>query len=165
MGQIQNQSTVKEVRLATGLGILEVPTLIGTQVVPVINVNPKDYREINVVRRANSTTTGNVTVYTTNAIKPFYLSSINCSYAKNATADTATGEFVVTANINGSSAALFSFATLTLTAETQNSLVIFPKPIRLDLAAPIAFSGAFTVGAMSKSISITGTEVEPFENN
>jgi len=161
MPEIQNQKTIKEIRLAGGLGILETPKSLSNQVVPVFNVNPKDYRVINVIKDVASVTTGDSTVYTTPADKDFFLSSYILSTQADVTADST---FVKLQIIQDGTAKIIALMRkLTLTTFSGVVSMNLMNPIKVDRGTAITITQTFTVGASTVGAVICGYELDTFE--
>lgn len=107
-----------------------------------------------------ATTTGNITANlpTVSAGSEIYCTSITASFAKDATCDIATGRIQVRLTPDASNviADVMNFAVITLTADSQTATFSFPYPIKLKVGSTILMSGAFTVGVLSRALSITG---------
>jgi len=166
MPQVQNSSTIKEIRTAGGLSVSEgFPTSLGNQIVPVININPKDYRTTNVLFASSSTSSGNIGIGTTSTTKDTFITSIQMSMAKDATCDVASGAIYLDMTFNDVVRDFAYISILTLTAQSQTVFLQFANPVRVARGSSILIgAGAHTVGLFSKAAAVHGFEVEPFEN-
>ncbi len=111
---------------------------------------------IDILRSAGQSTTGTINIYTTPADKDFYLIGFLASYQKDAAVDTATGNFSLTATIDGASKNLMSFSFLTLTASQQTQSSNLTIPIKIDRGTSITFTGTFGAGTMRRDVSLYG---------
>lgn len=166
MPNIQNTSTIKEIRTAGGLSISEgFPTRLADSVLPVINVNPKDYRRTSLLLQERGVASGNVTVVTTHATRYTFINSITLSFVKDATCDAASTQIDVVAVVDGVTVVLIVNALLTLTAQTSALSLSFVNPIRLDRASAITIrTPTYTAGNFIRCATLSGYEVESFEN-
>jgi len=85
----------------------------------------------NIIKTANSSTTGSVTLYTTPTDKDFYLTSLQISLIKDATNDNATGTIGFSITVDGVVIVPLGLAVLTLTA--QNSNAVLPLSISIKV--------------------------------
>jgi len=166
MAQIQNTSTIKEIRTAAGLSISEgFPQQLGNQIVPVININPKDYRTSQFIRFNQSGSSGALSIATTSEKKDTFITACSMGIIKDAVADMTTGYVSIIVIIDGLERHIVSMPTLTLTAQNSFISVSFPSPIKVDRNSAITLhTQTHSVGVASKSASIVGYEVEAFEN-
>lgn len=156
-----NSKLTEELILGGRLQISDgVPSQIMHTIQPVMEVNPKLLRTVNIVRGNRLTTTGQITAYITPTDKDFYLTYISASYIKDATCDSTTGRYDVSIVIDGATNALFAFPIITTTAQTGTFSQNFVQPIKLDKNSGITFSGTFTAGACARTISIGGYTVD-----
>ena len=158
MAYIDNSETKKEMNDAIrGNSVSNIaPTKINDSVQPVININPKDYRRVNIVKRVGTA----ATVYTTPTDKDFYLVAFNIS-AGSLTAGTNTWN--LSATIDGdSSATALAYIYLEITAGTSSqdsTSQNFKYPIKIARGTNITTSGAGTFSG--RSCTIYGYTVEP----
>jgi len=166
MTQILNQSTLREIRQALSVpNSYNAPSYSSDQVIPVVNVNPKDYKESKYAT-LSKTNTGTATIYTTDLNKDTFLTSVQLSFAKDATCDAATGSVVLQAIPFGltSQTAIVSIATITLTAQSGNIFLEFNKPVKIARNTAIQIGGfSYTVGIMSRQATITYIETDVYE--
>jgi len=164
MVRINNTSVIKEIRQALGASISDgFPQDAQNVVIPVLNVNPKDYRLTNAFYSLSSVTTGAASTLT-NASRDTYITNAILTISKNATCDIATGSVSVTVVVDGQTRTIARLAVLTLTAEYENVSITFARPIKVDRNSTISVSGTYTAGLMSRGLILTGYEVEPFES-
>lgn len=131
---------------------------IGDSVIPVVQIT----RIPSIFRNATPTTSGTATIFTTPPDKDFYLSYAMFQMMKNAAADNTNVSFNVV--IDGAARTLIQFETLSLTAFTDSKAIVLNPPVLLDRNSGITMTGAFTVGAMSRSGVIAGYTVELTNN-
>lgn len=162
MATIYNSDLSKE--LVDGARIQQnrdiIPNQLAEKVVPVMEVNPKLLRRINLLVGGTSTTTGTKTIYTTLTDRETFLTGFSISFIKDVTCDSATGSYLLTAVINGTTVNLSSMAIITLTAQSSLNNYTFAHPIKLDKGTAISFTGSFTAGVCSRGFCINGYTVE-----
>jgi len=87
-----------------------------------------------------------------------YITGIHISFAKDASCDIATSSIgvILTPNQTGIAATIMALPVLTLTAERDSLYIKFANPIQILSNTAINFSGTYTAGLMSRSISVIG---------
>jgi len=161
--QIQNSSTIRELRTAAGLSISEgFPQGLANQIVPVIELNPKLFRLTNVLRDAASVSTGSTTIFTTSSDKDFFLTNVSLTTEANATADSVFTKMEVIQD--GVTRVIALIRKLSLTAHSSSLVLQFNNPLKVDRGTAITITQSFTVGASTTGGLIAGFEVEPFES-
>jgi len=161
--RIQNARTLKELEKVSGLQTLEIPTFLGAVITPVVNVNPLEFEEINIVAQNDSSSTGTVTIHTCSATKDTYLRGLFLSSAYNATADSVLTGLIATP-FNQAARELLGQTKITLTADAQSTQIMFPVPIRLKRSSLITATMTFTVGSGIMHATVFCTEREAFDN-
>lgn len=164
MAQIYNTDLIKELKDGAKAQQLRdtLPSQLAEKVVPVMEVNPKLLRTINVVNTSTSgTSAATVTVISADPNNDFYLTSINIGIIKDATCDAASG--ALTANIqtlNGATVSFASIPLLTLTAQSENLVLSLPIPLKIDKNSTIKCTvPTFTVGNCRVVMGATGYKV------
>lgn len=145
-----NTQVQQEIRdaLKLNLNVERIPN-----VVPVIEVGTKIVKNPILKYKVRSTS-GADTVYTTPTNQDVYLNYINFNFIKDATCDVADGELSVSIVQDGETK-YFYLSVLTLTAQTGNLSIPFPKGIKLDRGSNISIGGnTFTVGKLRRSCNI-----------
>jgi len=162
MAKIHNTETIKEVidggKIQTSSDV--VPTQLADKIVPVMEVNPKLLKTVNIVRYANATNPASATtIYTTPTNQDFYLTGATINSIKTATSDLSTGVFTsLQVVINGATQRLFSANGITLTAQEHNVNMVFSPPIKIDRNSVInmAAQSAPAAGTYSRTGAIYG---------
>lgn len=136
-----------------------IPDYVRQDIQPVAEV---DKPFCNIIRRGQSTTTGDINVFTTPTDKDFYIYGVTLGFSKNATCDVATGTatslFIVQ---DGISNAILSLPGITTTAERDSISISFPRPLKVDRGTSILCTGTFTAGVMARAVTIFGyTEIK-----
>jgi hypothetical protein len=120
------------------------PASIANQVVPVININPKEYLNINVISRRTSAGT----IITTNTIKDTYLMAVQLSAELNG---AGTGEARISATPRGqASSSIYAHnlrATIATDADSQSGSITFPKGILLEKGSTITLTLSVTTAS------------------
>lgn len=157
MPTIYNSDLSKELQIGASLQVSEgIPNQLAEKVVPVMEVNPKLTKTLDIVKYTNTSGTSNATIYTV-PDQEFYLKGAQLSIIKNATSDVATGSYGLLATINGVSTPILSLALLTLTAQEQSICISFINPIKVDKNTSILLaSAASTAGTMVRTGIIYG---------
>jgi hypothetical protein len=154
-----NSDTTKEIIAAFKLqSSMGVPTGVNGIIQPVVNVNPKDYRNPIILKDATVTDAGG-TVYTTRSDVDTYITGIQCSFIKDATA-TGTKAYA-TISVNNVVSVLFQVLQLTLTAQYGQEALFYRFPLKVDRGATLVLAQTgYTVGNQKLSIVVYGYTVE-----
>jgi len=146
MVQINNSFLTKE--LVDGANIQvsreQPPTQLAEKVVPVMEVNPKLLRYVNLIKESGSSTTGNTTIWTTPTDRETYITAAFLAFAADVTADSTL--YTLTCIVNGVAKALLTHRKITLTAGRDTSSISFPIPIKVDKGTNIVLTQTFTAG-------------------
>lgn len=135
-----------------------IPKLVKPDIQPVYEV----YRRVcNISRTLIKTDTGAANVLAAASDRDISITAVSLSLAKDATCNVATGAIEVTATVRGVTTALCGIAVLTTTAERDSISVSFPAPVMIDRGTAVAVSGTFTLGAMTRSITVHGYSNSP----
>lgn len=139
-------------RLFKWKGGEQVDSEVSPFIQPTIEIKPR----LSIFKTAGNTVTTALTVYTTPTDKEFFLTNLFFSYEKNAACDNV--EVYVSVQPIGTSATttIADIATLSLTASRDSQSISFETPLQLTKGTIIYLVGAFTVGAMIKTIQIQG---------
>lgn len=161
MAQIHNSNLINELRDVAKLQQLNdiIPSQLADKVVPVIDVNPKHARIVNWISdaTASNATSANFTSLPDN--KEFYLTSATLSLIKDATA-TSTLSRILLNLPDGSTKAIISIPSFTLTAQNQSLMINFNPPIFLQRGQTITVSNSTNVGNIKATGNITGYTVD-----
>jgi hypothetical protein len=151
------QELVKAARLQSSL---LVPKILNGTIVPVIELNPTLTKIDRICKHATTSTSGNITVYTTPANQDFYLTGFTLSFIKDVTCDNATGNVTLFSTIDGGAVHLAAIATITLTAQNSSINVTLKNPIKIDRSTVIGVGSSvgstFTAGVLVRAASIKG---------
>lgn len=161
MAYIDNSETKKELNDAIrGNAVSNIaPTQLANQVIPVINVNPKDYRICNINKTTVATNSTSAVIYTTPADKDFFITACSLTVIKDATSTSTLSRIKLT--IDGAEASILPITTLTLTAQDSAFSISFPNPIKIDRDSIISITNSTNVANISTRASIHGYTVEP----
>lgn len=160
MATIYNSDLTKELTKGAGLQTSKdvIPNQIAEKVVPVMEVNPKLLRVVNVHQRNTATNATSATIYTTPADRDFYLTGLTISMIKDATA-TSTSSFI-SVYINGLQNQIAHIVSLTLTPQYAAYSKDFTVPIKLDRNTAIVIGNATNVANITSSGTIQGYIVD-----
>lgn len=103
-----------------------------------------------------STTTGTLSILVADPKRDFYITNISASYVKDATCDSATGQYTIGVTNNGLAKNFLQFPIITLTAQSSRIDLALSYPLKCDRNTNITFGGAFTVGVLVRNISVIG---------
>lgn len=131
-----------------------VPTQLAEKVVPVMEVNPKLLRRVNVLKRNSAVNSTSATILAVAADRDFYLTSAFLSVIKDATSTSVSSN--ITATIDGVSSNLLSIAELTLTAQSSQSNMAYTPPIKIDSGTNISVTNSTNVANITAIAGITG---------
>jgi hypothetical protein len=161
MAYIDNSETKKEINDAIrGNAVSNIaPTQLANQVIPVIDVNPKNLRRCNIVRAGVASNAISGTIYNTPADKDFFLCSSTISLTKDATSTSTSSRMNVI--IDGATQVINRIDGFTLTAQQQTSNITFSTPIRIDRNTSITVTNTTNVANVTNGGTITGYTVEP----
>lgn len=134
------------------------PTQLAEKVVPVMEVNPKLLRRINVCRDASKTTTGATTLYTTPSNIDFFLTNLHLSWAADAANDGISAYISFIDEFGVTRYFLFQKITLTATQQTNNIALAFP--MKLARGTNIQYGGTFAAGTARFEALIAGYTVD-----
>jgi hypothetical protein len=160
MVRINNQDVMNKLAKNANIQIAQerAPNELAEKIVPTFETNPQLLKENIILGSTNKTSTGAGTIFTTDAQRETYITSIKYSYVKSATCDVATGAVAtLTCVIDGVSKSLLSLVGLTLTAEKDTVVLNFTYPLKIDKNSIVAFgSESFTAGTLMRYCSILG---------
>lgn len=165
MAQIQNSSTIKEIRRVGGLSIAEgFPTQLANQVLPIVECNPLMLPKKVLFASNGQSISGTLGILTPSSSRDTYLTGITLSIAKDASCDIATGAVRVIGTIGGVSVSLLGISCITLTAQNSTVTVQFTEPVKVDRSALISYNTTFTAGVCASWCTLNYFEIEAFEN-
>jgi len=160
MAKIYNSDLFKELKDGAKIqqAVDRIPNEIAEKVIPVMEVNPKLLRTINIIKNVYGTATGNLTVYSVPSNKDFYLVGADISAQEDAlSTNTAT---YIAATIDGAAVRILQLSKLTLTADSKNGSISFNTPIKIDRGTNITLSNSFGAGAAVKTCTIYGYVID-----
>jgi len=111
-----------------------VPQTINNNIQPVMEVNPKLLKVVNKTAVSTSTATS-ATIYTTPANQDFYLTFASLSVIKDV-GNLSTSE-TIRVRIDGATSTILSIASISGTAQTQQTQLNFSPPIKCDKSSVI----------------------------
>ena len=156
---IQNSDTLKEIRETTGANYMENKF---PSVIPVIDVNPKKTKSINIAKRGSVNTSGAaVTLYTTPTDRDFFLTNVIIAFSSDVGCD-ATGSFDLVLYPADNPSINFQVPRATLTAVTNSLDMNFQQhPIRLARGSTIILTNpGYTAGIFRTNALIMGYVIE-----
>lgn len=157
MAKIYNSDCTKGLAQNAGIqqSVEKVPNELAEKIVPTFETNPQLLKK-DVSLTNDKLTTGTLFV-TPTTTRQFYLTGFVASYVKDAVCDSATGLYQISyTSETGATAYLMNFPIITLTAQQESVSHTFKNPIKLGLTSAVGFSGTFTVGVLSRSLTIYG---------
>lgn len=158
MVQVQNASTIKEIRTAAGLSLSEgFPQQLSNQIFPVININPKDYKIAKSVDNDGTTT---YTIKAADSTKEIYLTGFFLS-AINTAATTCT-LMRLTIVIDGATKSLGTIFLVPSGANFNSMARDFKNPVKIDKNT--AVTATLDAAASNAWAGVTYFELTPFED-
>lgn len=156
MAKIYNSQLTKELteggKIQTAFD--KVPSELAEKVVPVMEVNPKLLKPVDIVRDVVRTSTGTDTLYTTPTDQDFYLTNIVFSVTGDAANDGTYNR--IQAYVGGVQRNMVSIRKTTLTAIQEVVTITFPKPVKIDKGTSITQQAAFSAGTGAMHGTIYG---------
>jgi len=152
MATVNSSSAILELREAAKLqpGAESVPNQLGKEIIPVININPKHCRVVDLVRSNFANNATSATIYTTPTDADFFLVASILSLVKDVTATSIASAINVT--IDGASRSVNYIRGITLQAQDQHVSISYPFPIKVDRNTNITVTNS----AANANISATG---------
>jgi hypothetical protein len=158
--RINNSELSQELINGSGItGLNSIPNDLGKTIVPVMEVNPRLLRKINIVKAQSRATTSAspITLYTTPARKDFYLVGVTYTITKDAACDAATTIYGFKCYVGSLQVQLYGKYHITLTAEQESIYLVFPIPIKCDRATAISLDAiSYTAGICCRNLCIMG---------
>jgi len=136
-------------------GVDSVPQYLASQVVPVVDIQPKI---TTILKSSSATLTGETTVYTTPPNKKFFLTYVDVHYTKDSTSDGTQVYCLVT--VGGLSTTLTKIRFIAGSAGTDHKSIVFSYPILIDSNTAIKVAGYFTAGTQTREMTIGGYILE-----
>jgi len=157
MVTINNQELKRAFSDSTKTQMLEQPTQVdNSKVIPIIDVTPKNHKTITFSKTATLNDATSSNVFTTDANKETYVTNVEISFAKNATA-TATSIAIV-GTYNGGTIFLTRLRGITLTANSQSISKEFHVPVKLDKNTLVQITSDTAVSTITAHAVVSGYE-------
>lgn len=162
MATIHNTELFKELKEGAKLQQLNdvVPSELAKSIVPVMEVNPKLLRRVNVVRRATASNATSAAIFTIPTDKDFYLTGCSISTIKDATSTSIRSD--INAFVDGDNTAreLLAIASITLTAQSATNSIDFSIPVKLTRGTQIVLANSTNVANIVSIGCIYGYTVD-----
>jgi len=157
MGTIYNSDMMDEIREGSRIqqNVDPIPNRFSDFVQPVMEVNPKSFRRINVVKENSRITTGSTALYTTPTDRDFFLVAGYLQAVADATADNTT-IYLLIQPIDSAEVNIIQMRKLSLTAFSEKISFCLPFPIKIKRGTTISFGTTYTVGACVINAVIMG---------
>lgn len=161
MVQIYNTDLINEIKEGVKLQQLSdiVPTRLADTVLPVMEVNPKLLRRINIVIRKALSTSTTGTIYTTPADKDFYLSFIHMASSITTTSVITECSISITLE-SGLTSQIMEYPRDAGSANELIGNLTFTIPIKLKKGSIILLTNTFSAGTLSTVAIIGGYTVD-----
>ncbi len=150
MTKIQNGNLINETKQQLQTQGMDFPSELNDKVSVVYPLN----MPTNILKYAERTSSGSVTMYTTPADKDFYMTYAMLNISKDVASDVAAALF--TCYMEGAATRVFLLTTQPSTAESRHICVSFPIPIKIDRNTAIAVTATRTAGAHTVSGVVGG---------
>lgn len=158
MAQIYNSELTKELRDGikgqTSRDLL--PSQIADKVVPVLEVNPKMLKFIEIQENGVATNATSAAVVTLSPSKDFYLCAAELSLIKDVTSTSTLSKIDVVFAADNKSHSLCRIAGITLTAQADQKILVLPRPIKLQRGSNIAVTNSTNVANITAIGTIYG---------
>lgn len=161
MAKIYNSDVTKGLSQDAGIqqSIEKVPNELAEKIVPVIETNPDLKRKITIIKSVDVSVTsaGTGPIYTTPANQDFYLCGASYVLIKDNLCDAVSSLKAITCVINGETISVIKVGTFTLTAQSENVLIDFNRPIKVDRNSQINYTNmTFAAGSCLRNMRIWG---------
>lgn len=140
----------------------KIPSTLSPVIAPVIDVNPNHNRISNIVKANRLLNATSLTLYTTPTDKDFFVTGIQMSIAKDATATATVMRINATNFEDGSLISLARIDGFTLTAQTLTTQQSYPTPIKLSRGSTITINSDTGVANVVVTAVLTGYTVDNF---
>jgi len=153
-----NYQIQKEILRAAKLqpGTEQVPQILSSQIVPVIDVNPHSIKDVEVVH-AESTGSGSTIFLTAPTKGKLYITGTQLSMSKDAACDTDYCYIRITKN--GENLNLIGFRTIPLVADAQSVARDYTHAICVDAGTDVRIYQNRTVGSL-KTLAIVNFYID-----
>jgi len=156
-----NSDLTQEIRDAAKLNVLQgIPSLLSENIVPVLEINPKNYRRCLLVKHADSVNVTSTTIHTCDSIKDTFLVSASVSVIKDVTSTSLASAIGITPYGGPTTPRICRIAGISLTPQSATLSMSFNPPIRLAKGSAINLLNSTNVANVSSSGSIVAYEVE-----
>jgi len=157
MAYIDNTQTKREIDDAIrGNSVSNVaPGQVSNDVQLVCDVNPKNYRKINVVKSGQASNSTATTLYTTPIDKDFFLTNAAISVNKDITATSIESAIVLTLE-DGTSTSILNIGGITLTPQSQCMSISFNNAVKLKRNSTIVIINSSNVANILTKVNIMG---------
>lgn len=166
MVETQREELIRALGNAVRIQNSEIPRQVGNQIIPIVDVSPKNNKRVTEVLYSNVRTASNGTLITTSADKKsFYITNIFLTLAKDAVCDVPNGtNFYVQATIDGANKRLYSTLMNTLQAENYSLSMNLMIPIKIDKNTSITntIDQGYTTGSLVRNVTIWGYYEDEF---
>lgn len=137
----------------------KIPTELAEKVIPVMEVNPKLFRRINVIKAGIALNVTGTGVYTTPTDKDFYLCGAQLSLIKDVTS-TSTFTYLSCTDEYGALQTLLKIVSLSLTPQIDGCTADFTIPIKLKRGSVIGINNFTNVANITSHACIWGYTVD-----
>jgi len=160
MATIHNSDLSKELQQGAKIQINRdvIPNQLAEKVVPVMEVNPKLLRRIDIHKAGTLTNGTSATIYTTPADKDFFLVALQLSIIKDG--NSTSTSTAINGTVNGVSAKIISIAGITITASAGSTSLTLPIPMKIDRNSNITLTHTTNVANIRGDGIIFGYTVE-----
>lgn len=159
MAKIYNSELTKELTIGARIqtSVDRIPNELADKVVPVMEVNPRLLKFINIVKTAECFDSTTTTIYTTPADKEFYLCAFNINVTKSDAASSQKS--AINAYVNGALTILVRIETLNGVQDSGALSVSLPFPLKIDKNTAITVTNTNATSSIQSCASIYGYEV------
>ena len=158
MAKIYNSELFRELTQGGKIqtSIDRIPSELAEKVVPVMEVNPKLLKELNIIKNTEAFNTTSATIYTTPSDKDFYLTGYALSVTKDA--GSTSQKSWISCTINGATTIIVRIETINGQIDSGNLSHTFLYPIKIDKNTTITVNNSTAVASIQANATIYGYE-------
>jgi len=132
----------------------KIPSELAEKVVPVMEVNPKLLRRVNIIKGATAVNTTPVTIFTTQSGKDFYCTAATLSLIKDVNSTSVYSS--IQCSVDGLVVNLLKISSLTLTPQNDSAVINFNPPIKIDRSTAVVIASSTNVANITNTGTIFG---------
>lgn len=151
-----NSSLTREFREAGRVTSMDIPNKIGDTIIPVMEVNPKLLRVVDITKQNQAINATSATIYTTPTDSDFYLTGASLTVSKDANATSVASYIQCILADNGDTVQICYVACTTTQAQNGGVSHDFTFPIKVKRGTAISVYNTTNVASIRASAVIYG---------